>query len=124
MTAPVIGPPTDLLGATPPVPKPEPGDVPSPAPATGTPVPEPLWFLRVNPLRRARLADAELRRQLVLVTAAEQSLAVASAAASDELYERIGAATDDAERRELIALRRSVNSGKAPKKRLLPPVAP
>ncbi|WP_234285860.1 lantibiotic dehydratase family protein, partial [Streptomyces venezuelae] len=78
--------------------------------------PEPLWFLRVNPLRRARLADAELRRQLVLLTAAEQTLAEASAAASDELYERIGAAADDAERRELIALRRAVNSGKAPKK--------
>ncbi|WP_329283273.1 hypothetical protein [Streptomyces sp. NBC_00691] len=134
MTAPVIGTPTDLpgtaqsgpapapVGVPTPGPAPVPVDVPTPAPkptptsAHAAPAPEPLWFLRVNPLRRARLADAGLRRQLVLLTAAEQTLAEASAAASDELYERIGAATDDAERRELIALRRAVNSGKAPKK--------
>ncbi|KQX47571.1 hypothetical protein ASE09_31100 [Streptomyces sp. Root66D1] len=87
----------------------------TPAAPAATPVPEPLWFLRVNPLRRARLADAELRRLLVLVTAAEQDLATASAAASDELYEKIGVAADEAERRELIALRRSVHNGRAPK---------
>ncbi|MFJ9433242.1 lantibiotic dehydratase [Streptomyces sp. NPDC101490] len=135
MTAPVIGTPTDLLGApapvavpvspsisTPgPVPAPGPASVPAPAPAAAVevaaPAPEPLWFLRVNPLRRARLADAELRRLLVLVTASEQALATAAASASDELYERIGAAADDdAARRELIALRRSVHNDKAPKR--------
>ncbi|MFG3036143.1 hypothetical protein ACGFYZ_04490 [Streptomyces sp. NPDC048330] len=80
------------------------------------PAPEPLWFLRVNPLLRARLADAGLRRQLALVTAAEETLAAAATAASDELYERIGAAADDDERRELVALRRSVHNGKLPRK--------
>ncbi|MFE9739417.1 hypothetical protein [Streptomyces sp. NPDC006477] len=114
MTAPVIGAPPDLPGAM--VDRaPAPAARPAAA-AVPPPAPEPLWFLRVNPLRRARLADPELRRRLVLLTAADQTLAVASAAVSDELYERIGVATDDAERRELISLRRAVHNHKAPKK--------
>ncbi|MEW1871798.1 hypothetical protein AB0420_27430 [Streptomyces caelestis] len=78
--------------------------------------PEPQWFLRVNPLRRARLADPELRRLLTGLAAAEAELAEAAEACSQELYERIGAVESDAERRELIALRRAIHNGRAPRK--------
>ena len=78
--------------------------------------PEPQWFLRVNPLRRARLADPEQRRLLGDLATAEAELAEAAEVCSQELYERIGAAASDAERRELIALRRAIHNGRAPKK--------
>jgi len=81
-----------------------------------TAAPEPQWFLRVNPLRRARLADPDQRRTLDELTSAEAELTDAADRCSQELYERIGAAASDAERRELIALRRSIHNGRAPKK--------
>ncbi|WP_328754554.1 lantibiotic dehydratase family protein [Streptomyces sp. NBC_00269] len=83
---------------------------------TGPTTPESLWFLRVNPLRRTRLADPAQRRTLAELAAAEEVLRQAADACSDELYHRIGAAADDAERRDLIALRRSIHNGRAPKK--------
>ena len=52
--------------------------------------PEPQWFLRVNPLRRARLADPEQRRLLGELATAEAELAEAAEVCSQELYERIG----------------------------------
>ncbi|MEV5437772.1 lantibiotic dehydratase [Streptomyces sp. NPDC052682] len=78
--------------------------------------PEPQWFLRVNPLRRARLADPDLRRLTRELAGVETELAEAAAQCSQELYERIGAAGSDAERRDLIALRRAIHNGRAPKK--------
>ncbi|MFD0513549.1 hypothetical protein [Streptomyces aureus] len=83
---------------------------------TGPTTPESLWFLRVNPLRRTRLADPAQRRTLAELATAEEVLRQAADACSDELYHRIGAAADDAERRDLIALRRSIHNGRAPKK--------
>ena len=77
--------------------------------------PEPQWFLRVNPLRRTRLADPGQRRLLDELTLAEAELTEAAELCSQELYERIGAAASDAERRGLIALRRSIHNGRAPK---------
>ncbi|WP_217142846.1 lantibiotic dehydratase [Streptomyces sp. AC627_RSS907] len=78
--------------------------------------PEPQWFLRVNPLRRSRLADPEQRRLLRELTESEAELAAAAELCSQELYERIGAVESDTERRELIALRRAIHNGRAPRK--------
>ncbi|WP_405700035.1 lantibiotic dehydratase family protein [Streptomyces sp. NBC_01383] len=78
--------------------------------------PEPQWFLRVNPLRRARLGDPGQRTLLAGLAAAETELAAAADACSQELYESIGTAASDDERRALIALRRSIHNGRAPKK--------
>ncbi|MGN9793280.1 lantibiotic dehydratase [Streptomyces sp. OZ13] len=94
--------------------------VPAPASAAATPEPEPLWFLRVNPLRRTRLADPGQRGLLAELADAESALRTAADACSDELYHRIGDAADDAERRELIALRRTVHNDRAPKKTPVP----
>ncbi|MEU4882916.1 hypothetical protein ACH4NV_31025 [Streptomyces althioticus] len=77
--------------------------------------PEPQWFLRVNPLRRTRLADPELRGLLRRLAGVEAELARAAEVCSQELYERIGAAGSDAERRELIALRRAIHNGRPPR---------
>ncbi|MEU6392996.1 hypothetical protein [Streptomyces sp. NPDC046939] len=79
-------------------------------------IPEPQWFLRVNPLRRSRLADPGQRRLLHQLAAVEAELAEAAEPCSQVLYERIGAAGSDAERRELIALRRAIHNGRAPRK--------
>jgi hypothetical protein len=75
----------------------------------------PLWFLRVNPLGRRRVADPALREAVAASVAAEQALTAAAAAASDALYELVGAAPDDDARRRLVALRRAVRDDKAPK---------
>ncbi|MEU6891578.1 hypothetical protein ABZ934_07215 [Streptomyces sp. NPDC046557] len=83
------------------------------------PLKEPLWFLRVNPLRRARIADPAQRALLAEYAAAHTELAAATTACSDELYERIGT-VEGPERRELVALRRTVLAGRAPK---TPPAA-
>ncbi|MER7661954.1 hypothetical protein [Streptomyces sp. NPDC096193] len=77
---------------------------------------EPLWFLRVNPLRRSRLSDPAQRRLLDELATVEETLTAAAEECSEELYHRIAAATDDTERRDLIALRRSIHNGRAPKK--------
>lgn len=85
--------------------------------------PEPQWFLRVNPLRRSRLADPAQRRLLNELARAEAELADAAEPCSQVLYERIGAAGSDAERRELIALRRAIHNGRAPRKESGTPAA-
>ncbi|MFI0241760.1 hypothetical protein [Streptomyces sp. NPDC016845] len=85
--------------------------------------PEPQWFLRVNPLRRSRLADPEQRRLLSELARAEAELADAAEPCSQVLYERIGAAGSDAERRELIALRRAIHNGRALRKESDSPAA-
>ncbi|GAA5152537.1 hypothetical protein GCM10023340_33030 [Nocardioides marinquilinus] len=79
-------------------------------PADRRAVTDGLWFLRSNPLLRERLADPALRELLEALVDAEQALAVATTAAEDALYERIGAATDPDERRALVALRRAVHN--------------
>ncbi|MFD6735990.1 hypothetical protein ACFWDZ_33410, partial [Micromonospora aurantiaca] len=85
--------------------------------------PEPQWFLRVNPLRRSRLADPGQRRLLGELVRAEAELADAAEPCSQVLYERIGTAASDAERRELIALRRAIHNGRAPRKESDSPAA-
>ncbi|MEH0424238.1 hypothetical protein [Streptomyces sp. B21-083] len=84
------------------------------------PLKEPLWFLRVNPLRRARIGDPAQRALLAEYAGAHTELAAATTACSDELYERIGT-VEGPERRELVSLRRTVLAGRAPK---TPPPAP
>ncbi len=69
----------------------------------------PLWFLRVNPLPRTRLADGGLRAALAELVAAEQETAGAAAACSAELYAAVGDAADEADRKRLVAARRAVH---------------
>lgn len=74
---------------------------------------EPVWMLRVNPLRRTRLADPALAGVLGELARVEAELAVRAAACTDALYERIGAAPAD-ERAALVAVRRAVHNDRVP----------
>lgn len=80
---------------------------------------EPLWMLRVNPLRRARLADPALRAELDALGQAEDEVRDLAARCSDALYELIGAATDRDARGQLIALRRAIHNDATPRPTLL-----
>ncbi|WP_016906220.1 lantibiotic dehydratase [Streptomyces xiaopingdaonensis] len=71
---------------------------------------EPLWLLRLNPLRRTRLGDPTLRGLLARLTAAERAVREAADRCSDELYARIGATADDGARGRLIAARRAIHN--------------
>ncbi|MER6212761.1 hypothetical protein [Streptomyces sp. NPDC001674] len=74
---------------------------------------EPVWMLRVNPLRRSRLADPALAGVLDELARVEAELAVRAGACTDALYERIGAAPAD-ERAALVAVRRAVHNDRVP----------
>lgn len=84
-------------------------------PMAGPPADEPVWMLRVNPLRRTRLADAELAGTADRLAAAEAEVAAAAEQCSAELYEAIGAAGDDPARGDLIALRRAIHNDREPR---------
>ncbi|MFH7597059.1 hypothetical protein WDV06_18440 [Streptomyces racemochromogenes] len=85
-------------------------DTPGRPPAERT---EPVWMLRVNPLRRTRLADPALAGILDELARVEAELAVRATACTDALYERIGAAPSD-ERAALVAVRRAVHNDRVP----------
>ncbi|MEV6727607.1 hypothetical protein [Streptomyces sp. NPDC051364] len=74
---------------------------------------EPVWMLRVNPLRRTRLADPALSGVLDELARVEAELAVRATACTDALYEWIGAAPAD-ERAALVAVRRAVHNDRVP----------
>lgn len=71
---------------------------------------EPLWFLRINPLLRTRLADPALRELLERLTVAERAVRSAAERCSEELYSLIGVTTDDGTRGQLIAARRAIHN--------------
>ncbi|MFF9349102.1 lantibiotic dehydratase [Streptomyces sp. NPDC014734] len=92
---------------------------PRPGPS-GDPVPsvetvEPLWILRINPLRRKRLGDAALRPLLARLADAERTVRESARLCSDELYELIGATDDEETRRRIVALRRTIHNDRTPK---------
>lgn len=72
------------------------------------------WILRVNPLRRRRLADATQSQLLARLVSLERELRALSPRCSDELYQRIGQAGEDAEKKALLAVRRAVHNGRIP----------
>lgn len=74
--------------------------------------PESLWLLRVNPLRRMRLADAELRNLADDLVQHEEVAAALASTCDELLFTQIGASRDQAERRRLVDLRRQVRRGK------------
>ncbi|WP_406183771.1 hypothetical protein [Streptomyces sp. NBC_01006] len=74
---------------------------------------EPVWMLRVNPLRRTRLADPALAGVLDELARVEAELALRATACTDALYEWIGAAPAD-ERAALVAVRRAVHNDRVP----------
>lgn len=76
---------------------------------------EPLWMLRLNPLRRTRLADAGLLDALRGLDRAHTEVRELAAACSDALYELIGATEDRQARGPLIALRRAIHNDTAPR---------
>lgn len=69
-----------------------------------------LWMLRINPLRRRRLADPTLRVLLGELDAAEQDVRSAAERCSAELYEWIGSTDDHELRGRLIAWRRAIHN--------------
>ncbi len=71
------------------------------------------WPLRINPLPRRRLADAQQAAWLARLASLERDLATVAARGSDELYQQIGQAADD-EKRALIALRRAIHNDRLP----------
>ncbi|MFP8884828.1 hypothetical protein [Streptomyces mangrovi] len=76
---------------------------------------EPVWMLRVNPLRRSRLGDPHLAGLLGKLTDAEQEVRAAADACSDALYELIAGTTGTDERGRLIALRRDIHNDRRPR---------
>lgn len=83
-------------------------------------VPEPLWYLRVNTLRRSRLSDPALRALLASLADAERAVRSSASRCSDELYELIGATTDPDARRRLVALRRTIHNDRPQKTQDVP----
>ncbi|MCE7080561.1 lantibiotic dehydratase family protein [Streptomyces sp. ST2-7A] len=80
---------------------------------------EPLWMLRLNPLRRTRLADPELLRAVRALHDAEGGVREAAERCSDELHAEIGGTTDPDLRGRLIALRRAVHNDRTPRAELI-----
>ncbi|MFJ1802580.1 hypothetical protein [Streptomyces sp. NPDC088180] len=80
---------------------------------------EPLWMLRLNPLRRSRLADPGLLAALRTLDGATTEVRELADRCSDALYELIGATTDRDARGQLIALRRAIHNDTAPRPALL-----
>ncbi|MEU7646425.1 hypothetical protein [Streptomyces huasconensis] len=82
-------------------------------PASTGPGAEPVWMLRINPLRRASLADEALAALISRLTEAERETAALAEVCSDQLYARIGR-TPGEERARLVALRRAIHNGRTP----------
>ncbi|KND29238.1 lantibiotic dehydratase family protein [Streptomyces anulatus] len=80
---------------------------------------EPLWMLRLNPLRRRRLADPGLLAALRTLDGATTEVRELADRCSDALYEMIGATTDREARGQLIVLRRAIHNDTAPRPALL-----
>jgi hypothetical protein len=76
---------------------------------------EPLWYLRINTLRRIRLSDPALRELLASLADAELAVHAAASRCSDELYELIGSAPGKDARRRLVELRRTIHNDRSPK---------
>ncbi|GAA3623113.1 hypothetical protein GCM10023079_11210 [Streptomyces chitinivorans] len=76
---------------------------------------EPVWMLRLNPLRRSRLGDPHLAGLLRELTDAEEEVRAAADACSDALYELIAGTTGTDERGRLIALRRDIHNDRRPR---------
>lgn len=87
--------------------------------AAPSPEGEPLWMLRINPLRRVRLADPALGAQLGALGRLEDEVRDLAARCSDALYGLIGDATDRDARGRLIALRRAIHNDTSPRPELL-----
>ncbi|MEV7594018.1 hypothetical protein AB0O42_27500 [Streptomyces sp. NPDC089922] len=94
----------------------------TPRPDTTTPA-EPVWMLRINPLRRTPLADETLARLVTRLAHAEHTTTALAADCSDQLYTRIGG-TQGEERARLVALRRAVHNGRPPTLPAGPPPVP
>lgn len=73
------------------------------------------WFLRRNLLNRQRLASANLRQALDAIHQASVELQQATDQTLEALFEVIGQAQDPQERKDLIAARRAISRGRAPK---------
>ncbi|MDH6130003.1 hypothetical protein [Kitasatospora sp. GP82] len=73
----------------------------------------PVWMLRINPLRRHRLADPELADLLGELTRQEGDLRRLGAVCGDALYTRI-AEVSGSERGALVALRRAIHNDRVP----------
>ena len=73
----------------------------------------PLWLVRVNPLRRARLAAPELRVAVASLVTAELATARCAEQCSQVLFDGAGASGDDGARSVLVALRRAVRHDRA-----------
>lgn len=71
----------------------------------------PVWMLRVNPLRRRRLADCELQALVDEAAACEQAARALAEAASDDLY-RVVPATPELLRGRVVGLRRDIHNGR------------
>jgi hypothetical protein len=72
------------------------------------------WPLRINPLPRRRLADPQQAEWLGRLASLERELAAVAERSSDELYQQIGQAADNDEKRALIGLRRAIHNGRVP----------
>lgn len=74
---------------------------------------EPVWMLRLNPLRRTRIADPVLRALTGELHRLERETALLGTACCDALYACIGAAPEG-ERGPLVAARRAVHNDRLP----------
>lgn len=72
------------------------------------------WILRVNPLRRERLADTALSQLLARLVSLDQELLALAPQCSEELYQRIGTTEDAGEKKALLAVRRAIRNGRVP----------
>ncbi|KWT63925.1 hypothetical protein ADL21_00830 [Streptomyces albus subsp. albus] len=93
----------------------------APAPAAGAwdgAGPGAVMMLRINPLRRRRLAADSVVHLAELLRAAYRERDQIAPAASDELYGVIGTVTDGPRRARLLGLRRDIHGGRRPAPRV------
>lgn len=72
------------------------------------------WILRVNPLRRERLADTAQSQLLARLVSLDRELHALAPRCSEELYQRIGMTEDAGEKKDLLAVRRAIHNGRVP----------
>ncbi|MGH9126020.1 MAG: lantibiotic dehydratase [Acidimicrobiales bacterium] len=72
---------------------------------------DPVWMLRINPLRRCRLADSGIAELLDEAASRSRAAVPLAKAASDDLY-RLVPATAEPLRGALLALRRDIHNGR------------